>query len=151
MKKKKNSLFQDHIVVNILKPPLKHTLFLLKFIHVIMYFTSGLWWVFVPVCGLSLFAMRGDYSSLQWTCFSLGFCMGSRFQGLQELQFVGSGVSALRLQNTGSAVVAHGLSCSGARGIFTDQGSTQCPLHCEADSTTDHQRSPKSIILQLIT
>ena len=30
--------------------------------------------------------------------------------------------------------VAHGLSCSGACGIFTDQGSNPCPLHWQADS-----------------
>ena len=30
--------------------------------------------------------------------------------------------------------VAHGLSCSAACGIFPDQGSNLCPLHCQADS-----------------
>ena len=33
-----------------------------------------------------------------------------------------------------SVVVAHGLSCSAACGIFPDQGSSLCPLHWQADS-----------------
>ena len=32
-----------------------------------------------------------------------------------------------------SLVVAHGLSCSAARGIFPDQGLNPCPLHWQAD------------------
>ena len=33
-----------------------------------------------------------------------------------------------------SVVVAHGLSCSAAYGIFPDQGQNLCPLHWQADS-----------------
>ena len=33
-----------------------------------------------------------------------------------------------------SIVVAHGFSCSGACGIFPDQGLNSCPLHWQADS-----------------
>ena len=33
-----------------------------------------------------------------------------------------------------SVVVARGLSCSAACGIFPDQGSNRCPLHWQADS-----------------
>ena len=41
-----------------------------------------------------------------------------------------------------SGVVAHGLSCSVAYGIFPDQGSNPCPLHWEVDSLPlDHQGS----------
>ena len=36
----------------------------------------------------------------------------------------------------GSVIVAHGPSCSVACGIFPDQGSNQCLLHWQADSTT---------------
>ena len=36
----------------------------------------------------------------------------------------------LLLQNTGSVVVAHSLSCSAACGVFPDLGSNPCPLHC---------------------
>ena len=33
----------------------------------------------------------------------------------------------------GSVVVAHGLSCPAACGIFPDQGSNLCPLHWERE------------------
>ena len=46
-------------------------------------------------------------------------------------------------RRTGSAVVAHGPSCSAACGIFPDQGSNPCPLHWQADSQPlHHQGSP---------
>ena len=46
----------------------------------------------------------------------------------------------------GSVVVAHGLSCSAACGIFPDQGSNPCPLHQQADSQPlRHQGSPARI------
>ena len=49
----------------------------------------------------------------------------------------------LLLQNAGSAVVAHGLSCSEACGVFPGQGSNPGPLHWQADSLPlHHQRSP---------
>ena len=39
-----------------------------------------------------------------------------------------------------TVVVAHGLSCSTTCGIFPDQGSNPCPLHCKVDSQPpDHQ------------
>ena len=43
-------------------------------------------------------------------------------QGLQLLQLLGF------------VVVEHGCSCSGACGIFLDQGSNPCPLHWWVDS-----------------
>ena len=45
-----------------------------------------------------------------------------------------SAVVAHRLQSAASVVVAHGLSCSGACGIFPDQGLNPCPLHWQVDS-----------------
>ena len=39
-----------------------------------------------------------------------------------------------QLWHAGSVVVAHGLSCSTACGIFLDQGSNPCPLHWQAYS-----------------
>ena len=52
-------------------------------------------------------------------------------------------VVARRLQSAGSVVVAHGLRCSAACGIFPDQGSNPCPLHWQADSQPlRHQGSP---------
>ena len=46
-------------------------------------------------------------------------------------------------KNTGSVVVAHGLSCSSACGIFPDQRSNPCLLHWQVDSLPlSHQGSP---------
>ena len=48
-------------------------------------------------------------------------------------------------RRAGSAVVAHGPSCSAACGIFPDQGSNPRPLHWQADSQPlRHQGSPQS-------
>ena len=52
--------------------------------------------------------------------------------GLQGAQ--ASIVAALSLWNMGSVVVACGLSCPAACGIFLDQGSNLCFLHWQADS-----------------
>ena len=76
-------------------------------------------WVFIAVRGLSLVAASGGYSSLRCTGFSL--------RCLLLLRSTGS-------RHAGSVVVAHGLSCSAARGIFPDQGSNTCPLHWQVDS-----------------
>ena len=46
-------------------------------------------------------------------------------------------------RRAGSAIVAHGPSCSTGRGIFPDQGSNPCSLHWQADSQPlRHQGSP---------
>ena len=51
-------------------------------------------------------------------------------------------------RRAGSAVVAHGPSCSAACGIFPDQGSNPCPLHWQADSQLlSHQGSPYNIFI----
>ena len=51
-------------------------------------------------------------------------------------------------RRTGSVVVAHGLSCSAACGIFPDRGSNLCPLHWQADSQPlRHQGSPPFRVL----
>ena len=52
-------------------------------------------------------------------------------------------VMVLRLQSTGLMVVAHGLSCSAACGIFLpDQRSNPCLLHWQVDSLLlSHQGS----------
>ena len=78
-----------------------------------------------------------------WTSHCSGFsCRGARALGPQA-----SVVVARRLQSTGSVVVAHGLSCSAACGIFPDQGSNPCPLHWQADSEPlHHQGSPMNFL-----
>ena len=70
-------------------------------------------WVFVAAPGLSLVAVSGVYSSSRRASFSL-----------QWLLLLRRMISRL----VGSVVVAHGLSCSVACGIFPDQGSNPCAL-----------------------
>ena len=54
-------------------------------------------------------------------------------------------------RRAGSVIVAHGPSCSKARGIFRDQGSNPCPLHWQADSQPlRHQGSPLLLLYVLV-
>ena len=47
----------------------------------------------------------------------------------------------------GLVIVAHGISCSVACGIFPDQGLNPCSLHWQADSLPlSHQGSPQTCI-----
>ena len=96
-------------------------------------------WVFVAVRRLSLVVASGGYSSLQCVGFSLQWLLllrstGSRSVGFSSCGTWASVVAARGLYSAGSVVVAHGLSCSAACGIFPDQGSNPCPLHWQADS-----------------
>ena len=78
--------------------------------------------------GLSLVAASGGHSSSR--------CVGLSLSQPLLLQSTGS-------RRAGSVIVAHGLSCSAACGIFPDQGSNPCPLHWQADSQPlRHQGSP---------
>ena len=78
--------------------------------------------------GLSLVVASGVHSSSR--------CAGLSLSRPLPLQSTGS-------RRTGSAVVAHGPSCSAARGILPDQGPNPCPLHWQADSQPlRHQGSP---------
>ena len=96
------------------------------FIYLFIY----LWlcWVFVSVRVLSLVVASGGHSSSRCTGLSL----------LRPLLLRSTGS-----RRAGSVIVAHGLSCSAACGIFPDQGSNPCPLHWQADSQPlRHQGSP---------
>ena len=67
-------------------------------------------------------------------------CMGLSLSRPLLLRSTGS-------RRTGSVVVAHGLSCSAACGIFPDQGSNPCSLHWQADSQPlRHQGSPTMLL-----
>ena len=70
------------------------------FIYLFIYF--WLRWVFVAVCGLSLVAASGGYSSLQ--------CMGFSLWWLLLLRSTALGTQA-------SVVVSHGLSSCGSRAL----------------------------------
>ena len=95
--------------------------FFFKTLGLFIYLFIYLWlcWVFVSVQGLSLVAASGGHSSSRCTGLSL-----SRPLLLQSTDS----------RRTGSVTVAHGPSCSAARGIFPDQGSNLCSLHRQADS-----------------
>ena len=78
--------------------------------------------------GPSLVAASGGHSSL--------WCAGLSMLRPLLLRSTGS-------RCTGSVIVAHGPSCSAARGILPDQDSNPCPLHRQADSQPlRHQGSP---------
>ena len=53
--------------------------------------------------------------------------------------------AAPRLWNTGSVVVAHGLNCSEACGIFPDQRLETCILHWLADSLPQSQQGSPQV------
>ena len=83
--------------------------------------------------GFSLVAASGGHSSSR--------CAGLSLSRPLLLRSTGS-------RRAGSAVVAHGPSCSAACGIFPDQGSNPCPLRRQADSQPlRHQGSPRTDIL----
>ena len=109
--------------------------FLHKFIfYLFIYF--WLCWVFISVQGLSLVAASRGHSSSQ--------CVGLSLSRPLLLRSTSS-------RRAGSVVVAHGLSCSAACGIFPDQGSNPCPLHWQADyQPLRHQGGPISLFLKWI-
>ena len=74
------------------------------------------------VRGLSLVAASGGHSSSWCGDHSSSRCAGLSISRPLPLRGTGS-------RHAGSAVVAHGPSCSVACGIFPDQGSNPCPLH----------------------
>ena len=85
-------------------------------------------WVFVSVRGLSLVEASGGHSSSRCERLPPSWPLLLRRTGSRR---------------AGSAVVAHGPSCSAACGILPDQGSNPCPLHWQADSQPlRHQGSP---------
>ena len=107
-----------------------HSFFFNLFIYFIYFW---LCWVFISVRGLSLVAASRGHSSSR--------CAGLSLSRPLLLRSTGS-------RRAGSAVVAHGPSCSAACGIFPDQGSNPCPLHWQADSQPlRHQGSPIGILM----
>ena len=103
--------------------------FFFQFSLTFIYLFTYLWlcWVFVSVRGLPLVAVSGGHSSSR--------CAGLSLSRSLLLRSTGS-------RRAGSVVVAHGLSCSAACGIFP-QGSNPCSLHWQADSQPlRHQGSP---------
>ena len=115
---------QQQTLLTLISPFRYHSFFSLffKIIYLfiyLFYFWLCWCWVFVSVRGLCLVAASGGHSSPR--------CAGLSLSGPLLLWSTGS-------RRAGSAVVAHGPSCSAACGILPDQGSNPCPLHWQADS-----------------
>ena len=88
--------------------------------------------IYVILAVLSLHCCKRTFSSCgEW---------GPLFVGAVELlTAVASFMVEHQVGTRASAVVAQGLSCSAARGIFPDQGSNSCPLCRQVDSQSlDH-------------
>ena len=92
------------------------------FIHLFIYT-----FIYLFLAALGLHCCARAFSS----CGERGLLFGA-VRGL--LIAVASYCGARALGARASVVVAHGLSCSLACGIFPDQGLNPCPLHRQADS-----------------
>ena len=106
---------------------------------------TGLFFLFIFGCvGSSL--LRAGFLQLRRAGAALhcgaqaSHCGGFSCSGAQAPGSWASVVVARGLQSAGSAVVAHGLSCSAACGIFPDQGLNPRPLHWQADSQPLHHQ-----------
>ena len=118
-------------------------------------------WVLVAVHRPPPAAVSGGHSLPRCAVPSLRWPLplrstGSRRVGFSSCGSWASAVAARGLQQPwlaasraqASVVVAHGLSCSAACGMFLDQGSNPCPLHWQADSQPlCHQGNPKDAFL----
>ena len=105
------------------------------FIYLFIYLSIYFWlcWVLASVRGPSPAAASGGHSSSR--------CAGLSSSPPLSLRSTGS-------RRAGSAIVAHGPSCSAARGILPDQGSNPRPPHRQADSQPlRHQGSPGGFVL----
>ena len=107
-----------------------------KFFFFNLFFYFWLHWVFVAARRLPLVVASGGYSLLQCAGFSLWWLLLLQSTGSRSAGFSSCGTHAQQLWRSlqSSVVVAHGLSCSVACGIFPDQGSKLCPLHWQADT-----------------
>ena len=105
---------------------------------------------------LSSYGEQGLLSGCEvWASHCGGFshhraqALGHGLQEVWHLGPVGSVVVVPGFWNTGLAVVAHGLSCSRACGIFLDQGSKSCLQHWQANSLPlSYQGSPACLVAQ---
>ena len=102
--------------------PLSMTSFTYLFI-----FIFWLCWILVAVCGLSLVAQSKGCSLVVVHGHLIAVASLVAQHRLWTHGFQ-------QLQHAGSVVVAHGLSCSTACGIFLDERLNQSPLHWQADS-----------------
>ena len=112
------------------------------FFYFFLFFKECSLLIYLFLAALGLRFCARDFSS----CGERGGHSSSRCAGLPLsrpplLRSTGS-------RRAGSAVVAHGPSCSAACGILPDQGSNPCPLHRQADSQPlHHQGSPQQFYI----
>ena len=120
---------------------------LLPFLKAFLFF-KALTFFFIHLSALNLrccadfplVVVSGGHSSCAvWA----SHCGGVSCSGAQTLGARASVVAAPGPQSTGSVAVAHGLSCSTAYGILSDQGSNPGLLHWQANCLPlCHQGSP---------
>ena len=106
--------------------------------------------LFLAVLGLRFCAQAlasWGYSLLLCTDFSLWWLLLLRSTGCMCIDF---NAVTYGLQNLGSVIVAHELSCSMACGIFLDQGLNPCPLNWQADSYPLLHREIPSVTFLII-
>ena len=102
-------------------------------------FPVGFWLprVLVAACGLSLAAASRGCSTVA-VCWLLIAAAPLPQSGQADLNSCGFRALEHRLRSCGA-----GLSCSVSGGIFPDQESKGCPLHCKVNpSPLEHQGSP---------
>ena len=89
----------------------KHLIFLNKFTYLFIYLSIYfcLCWVFVAVCGLSLVAASGGYSSLPCAGFSLSWLLLLQSTGSRHVGFSSCGMWAQQLWLAGSRAQAQQL------------------------------------------
>ena len=83
--------------------------------------------------------IKEEYSSIRLAIVGIVLCLFVFwlhwvFVAVRRLSLVVASGGYSSLWCAGSAVVACGLSCSAACGIFLAQGLNPCPLHWQADS-----------------
>ena len=120
---------------------LSGTLYCMHFIF--FYFFYKFIYLFIFGCVGSLFLCEGFLQFRRAGTTLHRACAGLSSSRPLLLRSTGS-------RRAGSVIVAHGLSCSAACGIFPDQGSNPCPLHWQADSQPlRHQGSPVCTLNQI--
>ena len=99
-----------------------------------------------------LFSSCGDQSLLSSCNAQASRCRDFSCCRTPALGHVGFRSAALQLQSTGSIAAVHRVSCSGACGIFRDQGSNACLLDWQADSLPpSHRGNPIGLLIDLIS
>ena len=110
----------------------------------LFFFFNKFIYLFIFGCVGSSFLCKGFPLAAASRGHSSSWCVGLSLSWPLLLQSTSS-------RRTGSVVVAHGPSCSAARGIVPDQGSNLCPLHWQADSQPLHQQgSPAHCLFEII-